>query len=294
MEFELLTFNIFVRPFLIFSHFGGDNKKERLEEFLTRISSYSIICLQELFSKNDNQFISNFIRKAKEMGYRYTAYFPKTKGYFKIGNSGLCVLSRYKIVDSCLDVFSNNEGFEYFAEKGVMYCKIQLTEKFYLHLFTSHLKADNGLSKTQSVQLDHISKLINSKCIDDNPFILTGDFNIDALDTLNSYKKMKRKLFANNFRVIDTIKSSLKFHPVTNGYGHSQIYHHKSKAGIVSTKGKSLDYIFLGKRRVKGEKRNLSKIVKEAKVEPFLCQNKKFYSLSDHYGVSVKLDFNKF
>ena len=90
---NLLSYNIFIRPPFINNN-GNDYKDERLEEFLKCAHNYDIICLQEMFGVYSNRR-SNFLQKARELGFVYHAKAPKIQTFSPhFIDSGLLILSK--------------------------------------------------------------------------------------------------------------------------------------------------------------------------------------------------------
>jgi endonuclease/exonuclease/phosphatase family metal-dependent hydrolase len=191
-EIKILTYNIFLRP--IVKNNENDWKDERLDDFLTQIKNYDIICLQEIFGAF-NSLKQDLLRAATISGFFF--YVETSVPSFLSTNlidAGLIILSRFPIVSHCFTKFRYSILYDSQSEKGVLYAKI-FVKNSYLHIFNTHLQASyldseesNFVSSynTRMEQIAYLNKIIK-KTLDieyhknnDKAFLL-GDLNVDAL-----------------------------------------------------------------------------------------------------------------
>jgi len=191
-EIRVLTYNIFLRSLV--KNNENDWKDERLEDFITLIHNYDIICLQEMFGILNNRK-QTLIRAATMAGFFF--YVDTSSPSFLsryVADGGLVILSRFPIVTHSFNVFRFGVVSDSLAQKGLLYAKISIKNS-YLHIFTAHTQAsyfDIGESNfiasfnTRMDQIEQINKIISKileyeyNRINDKVF-LVGDLNVDAL-----------------------------------------------------------------------------------------------------------------
>jgi endonuclease/exonuclease/phosphatase family metal-dependent hydrolase len=228
---KILTYNIFMRPPLIKTN-DNDWKDERLQEFISHINNYDIICLQEMFDSFSSRKLK-LIRAAIHAGFFFYAETKSPSFFsFAVVDGGLLILSRFPITKSVFIPFSYGVLTDALAEKGVLYTQIQIKDTK-LHLFTTHLQAsylDSGefsweLSFTTRMhQIEQVSQIaseiLNKNFKKNEKILITGDFNVNALkykskkpdfitdekDNGEEYLKMMMNLNKYNLTVIDSFK----------------------------------------------------------------------------------------
>ena len=108
-------------------------------------------------------------------------------------DSGLLILSRLPI-ESQDDMLFPDEaiGLDAGATKGVVYARVRTVERA-LHVFNCHLQAthtegEGDYSLARSQQLKALRNFITKKTFGTrDPWVLTGDFNIDAIATTDDH-----------------------------------------------------------------------------------------------------------
>jgi len=201
IELKLLSYNIFIRPPPI--NTGNDYKTARLKLFKEHLKKYDIINFQEMFGTFSNRR-KKLINTAHKKGLLFANYGPKPRvlSTFVI-DSGLLSLSKYKIVRQDFMYFTDKNGVDGFAQKGLLYSKIELPGGKHLHLFNTHLQAtyatnyDLPNKSNYVARLNQITKLremIYSMISKHNPafelykpfeevILFGGDFNVNANST---------------------------------------------------------------------------------------------------------------
>ena len=267
---RLLTYNIFCRPPPINSN-NGDYKDSRLKDFLEQLQYFDIICFQEIFTTlNDRKH--RMIREGAKAGLKYYLS-SKVPSFFSkyLVDSGLLILSRYEIVDCDFYEYFLNISGDAPCNKGVLYAKIKINEK-YLFLFNTHLQStyldesQKNIDCTIQVRTTQTEELINfiyNKLliiprdeVKNGIVILAGDFNIDAHD--NKFAKEKYKIPIYNSteydifkqkinklgKAIDLMEKKYNDHLYTFGNNEKEEYDHtlnnKNEINIKQT----LDYIW--------------------------------------------------
>ena len=204
---SLLTYNFFCRPPLINNNGEDDYKDSRLEDFLEQLPNFDIICFQELFTTLNNRK-HRMIREAAKVGIKYHLYSRPPSFFSKyLTDSGLLILSKYKIVESdSYDYYLNISG-DAPSNKGILYAKIKINDK-YLFLFNTHLQSsyfdDSQINidytiKVRTSQTEELINFIYNKLltipmneVKTGCVLIVGDFNIDAHD--NKFVKEKNKI----------------------------------------------------------------------------------------------------
>lgn len=213
---NLLTYNIFMRPVI---GFFADLKDERMVEIKQAIVKYDIACFQEIFPHMNGrrEELMKFANRAK---FKYAAV-PPSPGFVGIFrgtllNSGLLTLSKYPIKATKFFPYKAGSGVDALAEKGVLYCKIEISDLQVLHLFNTHTQATYNNEYKPENKSDHNNYVARMKqlmelrtCIDlalrefstYNPVtpedfhdlvFVAGDFNVNSLG-----KPLPKKNFLN-------------------------------------------------------------------------------------------------
>eukprot|EP00741_Cyanophora_paradoxa_P025402 tig00000378_g24521.t1 len=188
---RILALNLFLRPPGVCNN-GDDFKDERLDDFLALISSYDVVCLEEVFSLGTNR-PRRLIKAAQELGFKYSAR-PRQPLFFLV-DSGLVILSKKRILLSDAVVLPRGtiKGADALASKSVLYALIEGTDgtpSSRFHLFSTHLQATypevgcpvpERYVAIRKQQLACLSAFVQSKRRgNDLPVILAGDFNINS------------------------------------------------------------------------------------------------------------------
>ena len=301
-QIRLLTLNLFLRPPLI-SNPGGDFKDSRTDVFCHSIlPSYDIICLQEVFSlfNSRKSRIKSFAQKS---GLIYTAESP-LPGFFSshMIDGGLLLLSRFPILESEFRSFHYGIFPDSLADKGVLYCKIEV-EGGPLHLFTAHTQSayetrDMHLARLyRNVtlrQIRTIAEFIREKIQEKGLKMLVGDLNIDALmskksdfDAENRDEYIEMMSIFRDLQACDVLYDCTGSHPATfgrlgpDGHPEDTVLTEKEAQG----KELSLDYVFTFNAREAG-----LRVDREGtKVNAMTVKGEPFTQVSDHAGVEVRV-----
>ena len=198
---------------------------------------------------------------------------PRVPSFFSkyLTDSGLLILSRYKIIE--------NEFYEYFinvsgdapSNKGILYTKIKINNN-YLFLFNTHLQStyyDESQKKidctiqVRAAQTEELINYIYNKLliiprneIKNGCMIIAGDFNIDAHD--NKFAKVKYKMpnyniseynllklkFSKLGTVIDLMEKKYNDHIYTYGNNEKEEYDHTLTNKVEINMKQTLDYIW--------------------------------------------------
>jgi len=315
-EVKVLSYNIFLRPPLVRNN-ADDFKNERLKEFINYIDKYDIISLQEIFClANYRQQI--LVQTAFKRGFKYFTESKRSTWLSgKLIDAGLLILSKYPIVQSDGHIYRSGNQIDGWAAKQVIYAKVQVSEKLFLHVFNTHLQAsyydssDNHNKLNDFARADQVSEMadfIKKKTHGTSyPVLVTGDFNINSRDPISGssetieYKRMMETLDSSGVWLRDLLKEAYNgMHPITYGDFHEQvegatITRSPKETLLTHTAdhccGLSIDYILYGDATSKGE---VALEVASTSIEEFIVDPSvvKCSQLSDHYGITTTLRVN--
>lgn len=287
---KILTYNTYIRPPGITAR-GNDYKRERLNQLSTKINEFDIIAFQELFGSLSSKR-KDFLTKLTNFNHVYLK-----KDCFLLNghliDGGLCILSKFPIVQTESWIYTKSTSYDSLSAKGILYAKIKLNQsEQYINIFTTHFQSDytNNNIKTAQVRETQINELINfiKIIIQQNPYltVLCGDLNIPFHENLQ-YQTFIQKFHNEGLELIDYDI----FHLPT--YGKTDEYGELLDNTITSTNpyplNECLDYIF-EIRTIEHVDENLA-IHSDVQVQTFPSESNNFPFLSDHYGLSVDLNF---
>lgn len=181
---------------------GGESFQNVMMDWLRGIDA-DIVCLQEFFECFDPNFSVQNIPAIKEMGYPYHYFFPSSKIFDGNFQFGLCIFSRYPMLDSARFI---NQGTSH--SEGFSYVDLQIRAKA-IRVFNTHLesfgfrKEDFNWSKNtmsisdmarrfkKSYEMRNFQARILRSYIDESPYptIVCGD--IDDVPSSYTYFKVK-------------------------------------------------------------------------------------------------------
>ena len=184
---KILTWNIAGLPFP-FNNFQ-DNPVKRMKSIIKLInkSNPSIICLQEVFTKELKKQINEHLHNLK-----YNVIISNNPSNIFTVNGGLLIASKYKILKIDSINYKNKFGEDYFSDKGVLKIKVNI-EGNIIDIYNTHLNADpiigNDGNKTRLKQYQEFFEFIDKSV---NNIIICGDFN-ENINSI-SYNKFINEL----------------------------------------------------------------------------------------------------
>ena len=140
---KILSFNINLLPHTF-------KKLDFLEKL---ILTHEIIFLQEFFTNIwfcKKKWLINF---CKEYNYNVVTNDNIDLLNYKFVDSGLVILSKYKILDTINYNFNFSEEIDKFSNKGILYAKIKIDNTI-INLFNTHLQAQY----TNKISINSIKK----------------------------------------------------------------------------------------------------------------------------------------
>eukprot|EP00931_Biecheleriopsis_adriatica_P100943 TRINITY_DN76177_c0_g1_i1.p1 TRINITY_DN76177_c0_g1~~TRINITY_DN76177_c0_g1_i1.p1 ORF type:complete len:1450 (-),score=292.96 TRINITY_DN76177_c0_g1_i1:121-4470(-) len=211
---SVLSFNLNILPFgaASWSAHSSEHSGARLREFLARVRqelqeerearsrrcfgefrALDVIAVQELFA---SPFVPGccsqafLVREMAAMGYHAVSGVKPTcfdlllRG--KWTDSGLVIFSRLPVVESRSIRFESGASLDAGACKGAIWARLELVAGRFLDVFNCHLQASHTgtdgeiferIRKSQLQELKDFVELSGTE----HPYILTGDFNVDAI-----------------------------------------------------------------------------------------------------------------
>lgn len=113
---------------------GGQSYRNLMMDWVQTMDA-DIICLQEFFECYDPNISVQNIPVIKKMGYPYHYFFPSSKIFEGNFQFGLCIFSKYPIIDSAQYLNGAGEHSE-----GFSYADIQVNDQT-VRVFTTHLES---------------------------------------------------------------------------------------------------------------------------------------------------------
>lgn len=203
---KLLTWNIQILP-----HFT--KSLEKLEEI---IQNYDVIILQEFYTNlwiDKKSWLEKFCKKYK---YNIVIHNKISFKRLKFLDSGLVTLSKFKIIESNNHYFKDSCNIDSFCNKGFLYTKIKIGEK-YINLYNLHAQAfyDTNLKYNIEISIKQIKQIKKEINLNNKFIIIGGDFNLNSkyinpiFSNLKPNIPNKNTIFVKfeNDKEIDTISS---------------------------------------------------------------------------------------
>ncbi|MEK6625745.1 MAG: endonuclease/exonuclease/phosphatase family protein, partial [Bdellovibrionota bacterium] len=172
----------------------------RFEKISKEIGQFKadIVSFQETFTKH-----ANVLSKIAEFPYRLYGP-PKGGKKLKILHSGLLLLSKYPIVQSDYKIYSKCGGFDCFANKGIMWAKINVPGIGDINVFNTHTNAGSS-NKIKTSQLVEAWDFIQAH-LGGRSTVFMGDMNFAPGSELYNYVQY-------NMNFEDSLDLYLNDHP---------------------------------------------------------------------------------
>lgn len=171
-ELSLLSYNIWATTI-----FGSKKVDTRLTEMPAIMSGYDVLVLTEVF---------DLIRTNKLLKQLSAEYSFTSSEIFKLGKimqSGTRILTRWPVEEEKNLKYTNCNGIQCAATRGVIYTRINKQGYIY-HIFATHTQSsdDDQNRSARLAQLEEMSEFIRQQNIPvDEAVILAGDFNINKI-----------------------------------------------------------------------------------------------------------------
>ncbi len=187
-QLNVLSYNIFGRPFVV-SHDGQVERSCRIPgEIFSQIANSSaidVIVIQEAFTAGCRTG-ADLRTLLSHYGWPYST---RTVGAAagSLSNGGVFIASKWPIVTSAEEVYSDCTGPDCLAAKGIIYGRILKTlgcQMRHFSMFGTHLNAGPGAAQAK-VRLEQAKQLHNfatkQNISASEAVLIAGDLNIDNL-----------------------------------------------------------------------------------------------------------------
>ncbi|WP_341665004.1 sphingomyelin phosphodiesterase [Vibrio sp.] len=239
------------------------------------LSGYDVLALQEAFS-SDREALFNEL--SEEYIYRTNVVGGESMAMY---DGGVVTLSRHPIIETDALVFDHCSGTDCYADKGIVYTKIDKLGKIY-HVFNTHLASFDtpAAKRLRRLQLGLLRTFMLTKSIpEDEAVIYAGDFNINKNSDFYEYLLMLSTLEVDPPEYKGYTRGT--FDPVINTYASSDY------SGGDSVE--YLDYVF-----VSAEHRRASENSNTVKLQQRVSYGTwSKWHLSDHFSVGGRFVFDE-
>lgn len=168
---RILSYNIkALFPYYTSSH--GEDIIRYIEQLFVH-RKIDIVCLQEAFALD---FYDKLYELIDRLGLNLS--HPPLEGKFLVGvNSGLVVISRFRIVEDTFLSYERSSGLDLLSNKGAQYLTMEINRKLF-NIVNTHLQSDN-----EKLAMEQFEQLINN--LTSRSAIIVGDMNM-GFDTINN------------------------------------------------------------------------------------------------------------
>jgi hypothetical protein len=188
MRFTIVQYNIMDRPFWV----GHDGQRERVCR-IPQALAHSIAAQEHIDVLVFNESFSGIC--AGDLGltdllafYGWPHHLPTVSTWWKPGNGGIFIASKWPIIVSQDMVYTACRGLDCLAAKGVQYAGVEKRmdgrSKRY-HVFATHMQAWGGAeaAAVRGEQAGEMARFIERQDIPaTEPVLLAGDFNTRGPD----------------------------------------------------------------------------------------------------------------
>ena len=239
------------------------------------LSGYDVLVLQEAFSSARDPMFD-----ALELEYPYQTDVVGGDSA-ALYDGGVVTLSRYPILETDALVFDHCSGTDCYADKGIVYTKIDKNGQIY-HIFNTHLASFNtsAAKRLRRLQLGLLRTFMLTKQIPaDEAVIYAGDFNIDKNSDFMEYLLMLATLEVDPPTYLGYREAT--FDPSINSYASA-----KYSGGSQS---EYLDYVLVSSEHRRAfENTNTVKLRQRVSEETW-----GEWHLSDHFSVEGQFVFDE-
>lgn len=175
---------------------------ERIAFLVDRLSEFDILIFQEVFKGFwglNEHCVAMLERALEQRGFLWHVHGPQdtsTSG----GNlsccvdGGLAIYSRFPATQASTHVFSRGVHVDWFAAKGAVHLKVEVTAGRFVHVVSAHLQASYSgqldfypgtntrtYHAVRQAQVEELRALIHRVAQDGAPVLFCGDLNSDAM-----------------------------------------------------------------------------------------------------------------
>lgn len=253
-----------------------DNQAEKIDVLAQTIveKGYDIIALQEVNQlmtapalsrdlKADNYGVILLRQINQQVEQKYSLFWSNSHiGYDKY-DEGIAFLTRLPVYDVDPFYCSQHQRLDSILSRKILGLTVEYQGKL-IDCYSCHINLPNCEGENQLENIRNIVERSQSQ----NPKILMGDFNTDAITNPQAYEAIKSLGLVDTFELAEQKDSGITVEKAIDGWrGHSE--------------EKRLDYIFLNQATLDQPTRVLSsQVIFNGKNKPVV---------SDHFGVEVDL-----
>lgn len=193
-DFNILTFNVQMRPFIDFNHY----KATRLSP---KFNQYDIVTVQESFSRKNILL--------KDAKHPYQAHLTDKRHCFSFVDSGLSTLAKFPIIFEAKEVYRAYAGFsDSLASKGILLTRFSI-DGLILDVYNTHMQAgdtdrENKARREQALQ---VVEFVNKHSLPEHSVLIVGDFNMSPLRTDRKFDEYKPKHYSHDRDMIQRTSS---------------------------------------------------------------------------------------
>jgi phospholipase C len=169
-EFNLLTYNVYLRPTTLFAN----GQMIRAGLLPNELSGYDVIVFQETFDDEARAKLLSGLQR--EYPYQ-TAVLGQDTDMEQDG--GVAIVSKWPILRQDQRFFAVCHGNDCKSQKGMLYALVNKSGRCY-HIIGTHTQADDKRWQIRMQQFQTIKEFITSTHIrSDEPVLIAGDLNED-------------------------------------------------------------------------------------------------------------------
>jgi endonuclease/exonuclease/phosphatase family metal-dependent hydrolase len=285
---NIVTYNVHLLPGIANGIAGQRSQTGyRASAIAQRLANFDILGLCEVFDRRSARRLLEGLQSRSGDAF-HIARGPRRSGRSLV-HSGLVLLSRFPIEDthtvtfkSASRVVTHGIRADGLAAKGVLHCRLRLSEVDSVDCFLTHLESISA--KARARQIEQVAAFVNEHASPFNPVIVMGDFNVaadtepysDRRDGRSPYRRLRRKLTHNGLRLVDAWDELAMGHVGTSN-------------ALLADGGRRLDYIFFSQPDGDGSGRITPR---EVRALPFVDAKVREGSLSDHLAVACRAEFS--
>ncbi|KAF9154696.1 hypothetical protein DFQ26_000149 [Actinomortierella ambigua] len=265
----------------------GQRSRAKLIADAPFMKNHDIVLLQECFDSDPRAILVDGLKTqyphfTNVLGQTKSGWDSTTGAYSNTvpENGGVIIMSKWPILEKHQHIFKQGCGPDYWANKGFIYVKLNVSGST-VHVFSTHAQSTDSScltitpEKTRSTQFAEMRNYIQNKNIPANELVLMGgDFNV--IRASSEYP---------------TMLSALNVNPPDVYKGHSYTWDTKENEianynypGLVP---EYLDYIFTEKSHAKTNT-TLTALLTESPT-PYTIGRDQWHEYSDHYPVVMNI-----
>ncbi len=176
LNFNLVAYNVFLRPFSTLFPDGQQTRSARLPAHLID-ADHDAIAFAELFHPSARRALLDGL----EPSYPYRTLLVGAGVRHKLCG-GVMVVSRWPIDAQAERLFDVAAGFDMAASKGIVYARIRKHDQW-VNVFATHTNAGPRTERVRAQQFETLRRFMDECQVPaDEPALIAGDLNVDPAD----------------------------------------------------------------------------------------------------------------